>query len=574
MASRKKPGTQPVDDWEDVPIASPADDWEDVPVLTVENGQLLNNPALQMDPETIENLRQAKLAQQYGGLESLGHAFRKGGVLGFDEELGGAAQAQQQFTNSLWNHILPGSMQLPVAQDENGQPIPALDVYRQGRDGNKLVEASARGAHPDLYRTGEIAGGLVLPLPGGAGKTLAGAVKTGAGIGAVAGLGDSEADLTKGEFGQAALDTVLGGTFGAGGGALGYGAAKLGPALMRLLRLKLEGGAVGMGRRVLNGGADLASATKKPLADDAVREALKRGAIVPGGTAKGAFNRLELDTKGLGNAYADIVARLEKLGITGPDAAKLAAELQAEGTALASNTMNNAVPRLYESTAENVMEKAGGKNLGLTQAENLKRSLQGMAKGNYANLATKELGDAQMDVASRMRQAVEDTIEQQTANAGPEAQQLASEFQPVKQTLGNLIAARESARKGMSKAAQRKPLGLTDVMLAAGQLAHGGTEPMNLAKTAGVALVSKLLRERGPSTAASLAYGGSRAAKALAASPLTSRALLQGTLGGERTGDEKQRQALADWLMEQDQVSDEQLQQQALVEELRKRPAR
>jgi hypothetical protein len=83
---------------------------------------------------------------------------------------------------------------------------------------------------PGAYLGGELAGGIAVPLPGGAarsglsvGAKLARGAKTGAATGAALGLGMSDADLTKGEFGEAALSTGLGAGLGAAGGVLGEG---------------------------------------------------------------------------------------------------------------------------------------------------------------------------------------------------------------------------------------------------------------------------------------------------------------------------------------------------------------
>lgn len=105
-----------------------------------------------------------------------------------------------------------------------------LDMYRQARDESRKNYEATREANPMTYTAGEIAGGIAPALAtGGAGAItslgkvgLGQAIKqgaiAGAGYGAVQGLGATEADLTKGEVGQAGLDigkgTLLGGAVG------------------------------------------------------------------------------------------------------------------------------------------------------------------------------------------------------------------------------------------------------------------------------------------------------------------------------------------------------------------------
>lgn len=90
--------------------------------------------------------------------------------------------------------------------------------YRQARDSFQADAKTSAEANPATSFAGNIAGGLTNPLFQGATS-----LPKLAGAGAVQGLGVSEADLTKGELKDAAIDTGL----GALGGGLGYGAGKL-----------------------------------------------------------------------------------------------------------------------------------------------------------------------------------------------------------------------------------------------------------------------------------------------------------------------------------------------------------
>lgn len=161
-----------VDDWQDV-----GDDWEDVPATS--------------------------------GLESALRGGAQGLSLGFADELAGVAGA--------------------VGGALTGEEGDFADRYRQERDESRAAYRAAEEANPSLFRAGEIGGGVAGAfVPGlGVGRGLAGAVRTGAALGGAAGLGGSEADLTRGDVGGALADTAGGAAFGALGGAAGHGLGAL-----------------------------------------------------------------------------------------------------------------------------------------------------------------------------------------------------------------------------------------------------------------------------------------------------------------------------------------------------------
>lgn len=104
---------------------------------------------------------------------------------------------------------------------------PSAEGYRKHRDAYRQVNKQAVEEHPTAAKVGTAAGIAFNLLPGArAGKMAEGvslgraALKGGA-QGAAYALGESEADLTKNEFGQAALDTAMGFGVGAGAGAIG-----------------------------------------------------------------------------------------------------------------------------------------------------------------------------------------------------------------------------------------------------------------------------------------------------------------------------------------------------------------
>lgn len=376
---------------------------------------------------------------------------------------------------------------------------------------------------------GGVAGGV---LAGGAGiPTGPGALATGA---AGVGLG-----AASGRAGQKAIDQYLGyeqpdlkrdlidvgttglrdATYATGTGVATAGALKALPILSRFL----NSGALATGRRVLtNVSGSLSRA--KPLSDEAVSEAFNQGVFKPFGTSGGASQRLDAAREAMGQRYSKIISDLESQGITGPDAQRLAQSFASRAQTISGSTMNPAVPKIYESAAEQTASKptlAGA--LKLSQTEDMKRSLQGMAKSAYKQFQPSEVGQAHEDTASMMRQAVEDEIARQTQNASPVAQETAAQFIPVKQQLGNLIEASNASREGMARQAKRSAIALPDWLAATAEMNRSNSLPQAIASAA----ATHMLRSRGPSTAAVLLRGASQlASQAPAMAPEFQRAAM------------------------------------------------
>lgn len=475
------------------------------------------------DAPSMPKMLEARQPEDPGALRSGVLGAAQGGTFGFADEIGGllgklflsdpvkfgaAVQPSPDDTPEV------RAMKEQLLASQSSQPT----NYERVRNLVRQEAKDARATHPGAYLTGEIAGGLAAPIPGAGaikgatvGARLLKAAGTGAALGGIGAIGASEGKTA----GDVAKDAALGTAIGAPAGVLGYGVGQNIPRLLRALGDKARSSGIGIGRRVLGGGGDLASGSSKAISDEAVAQALDRGAILPGGTVGGAFKRLEQQSEDLGRVYGENVDELARLGVQGPHPRALADSLLAAGEAVAPNTMNAAVPRAYESAANQLLDKTEGSRLGLKQAEELKQSLQELAKRGYKSLDPGAIPETHMDIASRMRQAIEDEVARQAEGlpAGDPLREAADTFVPVKTSLGNAIAGRELARKGANKAAQNKAFGLLDMIAASGGMAHGGPE-MGIA--AGVA--SHLLRTRGGSTAASGAYWTGQGLRALAGS--------------------------------------------------------
>lgn len=186
-----------------------------------------------------------------GRMEALGRGAVQGASFGFGDELGAGWAANL----ADWKRALSGDVRGAWENQKAGLkdilgmgkgPTLAslmtgddgssgwMRTYRGWRDDARENNAAAEKAHGGFYLGGELLGGALVPIPGAGaakglsvGARLAQGAKTGAKLGALFGLGNSEADLTKGEFGGAAVDTGLGAAFGAGGGVAAEGLSAL-----------------------------------------------------------------------------------------------------------------------------------------------------------------------------------------------------------------------------------------------------------------------------------------------------------------------------------------------------------
>lgn len=127
------------------------------------------------------------------------------------------------------------------------------NAYAEARDNVRAMLKEERDAEPYFAGALELGGALAVPTPK-LGKVVKGtpvakvALKyaaMGLPVGALMGLGGSEADLTNGDIGGAVADTAIGGALGAGvSGALGTATEKIGLKVGDYLREKAKANAL------------------------------------------------------------------------------------------------------------------------------------------------------------------------------------------------------------------------------------------------------------------------------------------------------------------------------------------
>jgi uncharacterized membrane protein len=466
--------------------------------------------------------------KQVSSAETFGNSYADTALFGFGDEAGAGLQAGLAA-------VTPG--------------MDAGETYRSALEDNRRSSRVGPKQNKWSSRLGTglgVAASMITPLKvakfgSGLLGRLGSGMATGAGYSALASLGRSDADLTKGEFGKALMD-MLGAkelkraaaeaeqgnygraalnvaSAGAPGGMLTGGAlagvleGARHPAIVAALA-KLG---INQGRKVLTNGADQLS-TREPVRDAAVREAIESGAIQTGGTTQGALQRLERLSDEQGAVYGEIVKGLETQGVKGPEARKIADELLEQARTEWANTgANKSTTNMLMDEGANAEAVANQGRLSLTQAENIKRRLQKEAK--YGRVEETVQNETKRGIASTFRQAVEDVIEQagQAAGEGSQIRALADKFVPTKQKLGNLLEAEAAATRGNARVAQRQSGHIpgpieTTVALGAGQ------PQLLLAKP-----VLNALKSRGTSTVASGALRLSNALKDGRAAPIASR---------------------------------------------------
>jgi hypothetical protein len=418
-------------DWEDVsaPATSDAGEWEDVSI---------NQPTAETKPQV-----------------GYGESAVRGAVQGltgkFSDELVGGAKA---------------------ALTAIGSEESLLDRYTRYRDEERAKNQSAKEANPLTYGGADIAGGVTTALlvPGGQATALA-RIGTAAAQGGAMALGASEADLTKGEFKDAAIDTAI----GAGAGAL------------------FSGGVEGIRKGV-----------------NAVRGAAPDLAVKSLGGTNGQNAKLDPEQRRkLGQWLLD--NKTIRFGRTAKDtAARAGAAVTKAGDDLGAvlNQSDELIDPsiLSERLTKNVIEPA--------VQTNTAKALNA-ATGAVDDIASKEaltlneLNQLTSNISSNAYQKAGDKggaallrgIEREGDNVIREALPPTAipQYNAANNDYGMAITAKRMADKGAAKLDTNKTVSITDWIMGAGALGASGGNPL---VAAGTIAAKKAIRDRGAQSAA------------------------------------------------------------------------
>lgn len=168
--------------------------------------------------------------------EALARGAGQGATLGFMDELAGVTQAaaDQGLVGTLVSPLskpLMWAAQLSVGrppgeeiggagEEARRRGLGPVEQYREARDVERAATTRAQEAHPVEFGVGQLAGGVPLAMAGGP------SMKAAAGLGAVAGLGGAEGDVTRGEVLPALAQTAVGAGLGAAGQKVGQQLAR------------------------------------------------------------------------------------------------------------------------------------------------------------------------------------------------------------------------------------------------------------------------------------------------------------------------------------------------------------
>lgn len=166
--------------------------------------------------------------REIGNMESLQRGAEQGLTLGFSDEIQGGIEAVGRVAGI--KGLGANSFSELGLETPSGFDIEKFkENYRDRRDNERKNLKEVQKANPYAYGTGEFGGAVATSLiPGvGAAGSVARMAGTGAALGGVSALGNSEADTFSGMAGDTAKGAVIGGAFGLGAGALQKGAGKL-----------------------------------------------------------------------------------------------------------------------------------------------------------------------------------------------------------------------------------------------------------------------------------------------------------------------------------------------------------
>jgi len=231
---------------------------------------------------------QGENTQVEAGIAGVGQGI----TMGLGDEISGATDAlsgglTDKITTWLAEKDLPEDLKTKEDPNEKGYLEGFGERYTGGRDFARGVHKQLKEDNPWTYGTGQVAGAIGTGLVGGAPATTTKLLARAGAEGAAYGLGESESDLTKGEFKEAAQDTLKGGVIGAGSAGLFKAAPVVGKAIgktrpMQFVKQKLGKTGKGFLNYLKDKGAEGATDVMKATPADKVK--LGRAGVI---TAKG-----------------------------------------------------------------------------------------------------------------------------------------------------------------------------------------------------------------------------------------------------------------------------------------------
>lgn len=427
---------------------------------------------------------------------------------GNQDEMGGFYQSQlARLANATPEFLRPLADKLGI---ETRYKMDPKEVYREGRDENRMLRELGREQNPTESKIGAALGlgaGL-LALPAGGPSTL-GMLGTGAAYGALAGAGRDDADLLDGEWEKFAGNIGTGAALGAGTAGLLKGAGAGLGRLGRGLRSVAERRAYKAAGPMLKDFRKLGSVER---AEEVGRALLDEGAVKFGRSTEGVAKAIEPLRREAGEAIGKSVDDLDRaagggaLGVI--DRGQLTDYLRQ--TVLAPLKKSSATRDLAAKMSDEIdaiAAHAEGTPMTLAESEALKMSYEPLARFDQATPGRVT------EAFKSLYGALKRFNEQHAEKVSPE---LAKKFLGAKRRFSNLKPA-ERAAEDYTKRQQANRLlspsdygsGLTGALL--GGIATGGPGLGAALTGAAMAAGNRLVRTRGNSSAAVAADALSKA---------------------------------------------------------------
>lgn len=211
-------------------------------------------------PPSESELKSTKPEPKTSVLEAAKTFGLEGAAMGLDDELAGVLEAAGQFGGVKGL----GAPTLSEIEPDTSNALnlsKLLDTYRSARDRRRAIKEEQRADRPGTALAANIIGGLAT------GKAIPNPVTQGA----LAGFGASDADVTQGDVGKAAVDTAMGAT--------------IGKVASKAIPYAPTATTIGAGIGATAGGID-ALTDEKPSAENIINKVLS-GGLIGGGIGAG-----------------------------------------------------------------------------------------------------------------------------------------------------------------------------------------------------------------------------------------------------------------------------------------------
>lgn len=510
-----------VDDWQDVPSPRGAeiDDWEEVPPPPKMGAgkAFMLNVANKGTGSFVDEIGGA-LAQMLPAHDSpIASGLRAAGAMS-GLPLGDLTQVPE-------SSVRLGPAAMPSASDSDAEFQAKSDLisgvagaptsYELVRGNIREERAKAKRDQPEASLAGEIVGGVGasvasnILLPGG------GAIARGALEGGIDALGDSEADLTKGDYLGAAADTALGGLVGAGagfvgdkvGGAIGRRLSTAPGALESMAQGRAVKAATGQNKREISKmiaaemrGSDVG--TVERVGSDL----LDQGVVTAGANADDMLQRAVARRAEFAQLIDDSLDELDSLAQRPLNVGAIADDLE---NSLVAPFLNGTrgQRQVAARMAEEIQALRDQGPVGLRALEEFKRGLDDSI--NYAA----EIKDPAQKALLRMRTILNETIESEAdAIASATGSEAAANYLNAKAVTGSMSIGERVARNQATSQASNRLIAPSDYGMGAvgavvSGIASGGSIPAAALTGLAIAGGHKALRQRGNQVAAAALRG-------------------------------------------------------------------